>query len=242
MTAEPVVAEVAQSQEAAMFSERLSILQNMLLDARRVNNGRLEAAIQRSIHQETKRARGRQQESQAVARILQEDFDEEQRRDVLKAIEEQRAIEERRERKKTLAALKEAEAKMQAQRKRLLEASTLVECRQALKRYELIDLGAGHPKGGSKTHVRNRMEVMERIMRKGDPLPPDLANDWEWFKRKYDLHGARRMRIPQAWAAKFVRIMHGLLDDIERGNGATVARWMRIELRHALTGAPALRV
>ena len=55
--------------------------------------------------------------------------------------------------------------------------------RSNLRCFEIADLGQGHPAGGSAEHIRDRMNVLERIKQRSAPLPPEQANDWEWFRK-----------------------------------------------------------
>ena len=56
----------------------------------------------------------------------------------------------------------------------------------ALKTFEAADFGHTHPKGGLQEHRRSRLQVLERLRLRSEPLPADLANDWEWFKKNWD--------------------------------------------------------
>lgn len=71
-------------------------------------------------------------------------------------------------------------------RRSLAKASSVEESLRALKRWNVADFGQGHEKGGTRAHAANRREVLERLRRRAVPLPPDLANDWDYFVRSWD--------------------------------------------------------
>ena len=62
----------------------------------------------------------------------------------------------------TIKALVEEQGRLEHARAELLKASTAVECMNALRSFEVTDLGNGHVAGGTAEHVRNRMNVLNR--------------------------------------------------------------------------------
>ena len=140
-------------------------------------------------------------------------------------------MEEDRKRKLTIKELVHQQEELQQKRVALQKASTIVECLQAVKSYDLVDLGQGHAKGGTREHHHNRMQVMDRVRGKAAPLPPELLNDWTWFCKHWD---ATRLALlwpdakKAAWAKQFKDIMIKLTEDIRAGPQALVA-WMQQE-------------
>ena len=115
---------------------------------------------------------------------------------------------------------------------RLEAAAAVAECSKALKSFDAGDFGQGHDKGGTRAHFHTRMSALDRVMRRGDPLPADLANDWERFKVKWD--GARINGLGTragAWGSVFRDTLQTLLNKIQSGDAAAVAAWMRAERR-----------
>ena len=125
----------------------------------------------------------------------------------------------------------------------LQRAGTIAECINALKSFTTADLGHTHPRGGTAKHIEARMEVLERLRRRGSPLPAEQANDWEWFKRRWD--AARLTRLGDkhrcTWGATFHGIAMGLMDRIRGGELDAVSRWMAAEAKEYLA-IPTLRL
>ncbi|MCP4239311.1 MAG: hypothetical protein GY772_02005 [bacterium] len=138
-----------------------------------------------------------------------------------------------------MADLAAEQRRVAAAKKELAAAQTIVACQRALKSFETSDLGQGHIRGGGASHVATRMEVLDRVMRKGEPLPPEQMNDWEWFKRKWDATRIACLREKTAWGSIFRDIVRSLLQEIAKGRNDAVAAWMRRERREYLA-SPAL--
>ena len=153
-----------------------------------------------------------------------------------------RAFAEDKRRKRSIEDLIEQQHKTDLSRIALNRASTVVECQEALKSFEASDLGGGHKTGGTREHAANRRKVLDRLRARAQPLPPDLANDWDWFCRRWDQ--ARLALLPAwqrpGWGAAFKDIANKILDDLKR-DGNALAVWMRQERREHLA-KPALRL
>ena len=87
---------------------------------------------------------------------------------------------------KTIKGMRAEQEALHQRRLDLQRASTVVESLTALKCFEIADLGQGHAAGGTAEHIRNRMNVLDRIKQRSAPLPPEQANDWDWFRKKWD--------------------------------------------------------
>ena len=90
-----------------------------------------------------------------------------------------KTFQEDKEHRLTIKQLAEEQEQLRKRRQELLRASTIVECEQALKSWETSDLGQGHPEGGSRTHVKNRLALLERLWAPSKHQPPEVANDWQ---------------------------------------------------------------
>ena len=85
-------------------------------------------------------------------------------------------------------------------------------CQLAVKSFSPSSLGDGHVRGvggGTAAHVRNRMEVLERVARQCGALSPEQTNDWKWFKDAWDQNRANA-HGPE-WGLIFVETMQGVL-------------------------------
>ena len=153
-----------------------------------------------------------------------------------------KAFEQEKQRRVTIKELGEEQEKLRLQRLALLKASTVVECENAVKSWETSDLGQTHANGGSRTHIKNRMAILERLRARAKPLPPDLANDWHWFLKHWDAARVRHLRLAQrpAWGAMFLGIVKDLLEKL-RDDDEAFTKWIRSERRLHLC-APALRL
>ena len=198
--------------------------------------------VQNAIVQEERRASGRKQENPEVAAAMRSAQEHELALEAKRRASVELALREGERAKKSLKTIREEQAKLEKQRMALHRASTLVESMNALKSFDTKDLGHTHRRGGTAEHVRTRMQVMDRIKARGAPLPPEQANDWEWFKRKWDsarigaLHEKRR----DSWGATFKDIMRELLREMKNGRMDAVSRWMALESRAYLL-MPSLR-
>ena len=145
-------------------------------------------------------------------------------------------------RMKTIKGMRAEQEALHQRRLDLQRASTVVESLTALKCFEIADLGQGHAAGGTAEHIRNRMNVLDRIKQRSAPLPPEQANDWDWFRKKWDK--SRVELLPKerrlVWGHTFKNIAISLLTKIQNGEHDTLSRWMAQECRDYLC-MPALR-
>ncbi len=105
---------------------------------------------------------------------------------------------------------------------------TALESVRALRRFDIADLGQGHAQGGTRQHVEHRLEILERVKAKSEPLPAELENDWGWFKKHWDTVRLNHYILPgkPAWGALFRDLMLGLLDKIAKGERHVLANFM----------------
>ena len=60
----------------------------------------------------------------------------------------------------------------------LQRSSTVAECLEAVKSFEVADLGFNGPQGGAAKRVKVRVQVLERLRARFPPLPPEQQNEW----------------------------------------------------------------
>jgi hypothetical protein len=143
----------------------------------------------------------------------------------------------------TIKQMKAEHDRLEAARVALQKASTVVECLNTVKSFETSDFGQGHPKGGTAEHKKNRMQVLERVRMRFPPLPPEQANDWEWFKPRWDKSRLDKFHVDVkgAWGAQFRNEIVALLQRLRDGDVQALSRWMADQSREYLC-MPALRI
>jgi hypothetical protein len=221
----------------------LDILRVVLDQVVSVGHDALAATVSHAIVVQERKCRGTKRSSDAVARAMEENYTSAvagvaaARTIVAKAdFEAKRA-------RRTVQQLQGEHDRLQAATVALQKASTVVECLDAVKKYETEDLGQGHLTGGTAAHRANRMQVLERIRRKFPPLPFEQQNDWEWFKVRWDKHRLLRMHHlnRNAWGSEFRNEMLELLKQLKDGKSDALQNWMAKQSRLHLA-MPALCV
>ena len=108
----------------------------------------------------------------------------------------------------------------------LQRASTVMECLNSAKSFETSDFGQGHPKGGTAEHKKNRMQVLERFRLHFPPLPHEQANDWGWFKPRWDKARLDKFHdaVKGAWGAQFKNEIVALLQRLHAGDVQALSR------------------
>ncbi len=222
---------------------RVNTLSSVLEQVRGMGLDNLAVHCSNALHMEHKRARKSTHHNAAVVQALRLEREVEL---ADAARRQQLALADREESRRAAVSIRQmrAEAEALVQRRiELQQASTVVECLGALRSFETSDLGQGHRGGGSAEHIRNRMNVLDRIRIRSPPLPPEQANDWHWFQRHWDkarieqLHPDRR----DAWGAMFKNIALDLLERIRGGEHDALSKWMARESREIMQ-VPALRM
>ena len=86
------------------------------------------------------------------------------------------------------------------------------------------------------------MNVLDRIKQRSAPLPPEQANDWDWFRKKWDKSRVEQLpkerRLSRGHTFKTITLH--LLTRLKDGEHDTLNRWMAQECREHLS-MPALR-
>ena len=185
------------------------------------------------------RALAREHPSVTSAFLEEQDAEQRRMRQEMAAI--RKAFGQDKERKAAIKELLAQQEKLKERQRELARASTIVECEQAVKSWDLDDLGQGHALGGAKHHKQNRIAILDRIRHRSKPLPADLANDWNWFLKHWDAARVAMLMPLQrtGWASDFVKIAKKLLSDMREDPDA-LAKWMRHERRQHLS-RPALQ-
>ena len=137
----------------------------------------------------------------------------------------------------------EEQGRLEHKRAELLKASTTVECMNALRSFEVTDFGHGHPAGGTAEHIRNRMNVLDRLRLRFPPLSPEQQNDWEWFKKRWDKARISKLEptFRLVFGHTFKEMVLRLLRQLQDGDTLALSRWMDSECLHHLQ-MPAVRV
>ena len=222
---------------------RLDVLRAVLQQVQAVGQDALAATIINAVHAEERKAHGRKRSSEEVARAMVANHCAEQRDvDGARSIVALAEAEAKRTRR-TLKSLRDEHDRVFTARMALQRASTVVECLQAVKTFDAGDLGQGHQKGGSAEHVRNRMQVLDRLRIRFPPLPATQQNDWDWFKANWTK--ARVAILPDAnkgsFGSTFRNIAENLLTALRNGDSAALSKWMAAESRTFLN-IPTLRL
>ena len=134
--------------------EKLRVWRDVLDQVRQVGADGVSATLQHAVNAEEKRLRC----SKRVAPEVGLAFAREQEREHLEFLrrrEQVRAeLERDRERRQTISELIKQQKQLYDKRMQLERASTTVECMNALKRWNAMDLGQGHVQGGSRLHLK----------------------------------------------------------------------------------------
>ena len=230
--------------EAALEAARgrLQSMQVVMQQVQTIGNLSLEAQVQNAIHIEQRRVRALARADPKVTQHFFEDQEAEQREMRKDMASIRKAFAEDKERRSAIKDLLEQQDKLRQRKLELLRASTIVECENALKSWDLDDLGQGHGGGGTKAHQRTRATILERLRARSKPLPPDLANDWNWFVKHWDSARVNMLHAWQkdGWASDFLNIVKDLASKL-RDDEDALAKWMRRERRMYLS-APALQL
>ena len=136
----------------------------------------------------------------------------------------------------TIKQLREEQLALEAKQFALHRAVTAKECMDAMKSFDAADLGQGHVRGGTTQHYHNRMNVLERIKARGEPFPPSMENDWQWFKARWDKArlGHMHPNNKDSWGSQFLNSMKEVLQQIEDGDAKAFIRWVAAESRRYL--------
>ena len=221
---------------------RLSTFKSVLEQLKPLSCDSLIVQVQNALHLEERRSRGRAQTNRKVARAMLQEREMELEDYARRNAREAAARNQNDLRMKTIKGMRAEQEALHQRRLDLQRASTVVESLTALKCFEIADLGQGHAAGGTAEHIRNRMNVLDRIKQRSAPLPPEQANDWDWFRKKWDK--SRVELLPKerrlVWGHTFKNIAISLLTKIQNGEHDTLSRWMAQECRDYLC-MPALR-
>jgi hypothetical protein len=232
--------EVAQVND---HHRNIDVLQCVLSQVEAAGMDTLAATVVNCLRAEERKAYGRCQPNPAIARAMLANRQVESDAIVVGQSIVQAAVAAADRQRRHLAALAAEENRLAAQSAAMRKASTALESVRALRRFDIADLGQGHPQGGTRQHVEHRLEILERVKAKSEPLPAELENDWGWFKKHWDTVRLNHYTLPgkSAWGALFRDLMLGLLDKIAKGERHVLANFMYEQIRLYLP-MPAIRV
>ena len=220
---------------------KLQSMHAVLEQVQAIGRPSLEAQVRKAIHAEERKltllCRAHPEVTEGFLLTREDD----RRRARRKHISIRQAVAAVKRLRVSIKKLAEEEDKLRQLKLELLQASTVVECKCAVKSWDMEDLGQGHDGGGTKKHKQNRMAILERLRVRAKPLPPELANDWHWFLRHWEDARIRRL-VPShraGWASIFRDLVQGLMRDMRTDDNA-FASWMRRE--RGLLRAPIIRV
>ena len=237
------VPTAAEADAVHECQHRLDVLKVVLEQVRSVGQDALAATIANAIRSQERKCRGNKRTSGMVTQAMLANH----AASVADVTAAQSIVAKAdAEAKRTRLTIKQTKAecdRMEAARVALQRASTVVECLNSVKSFETSDFGQGHPKGGTAEHKKNRMQVLERLRLRFPPLPPEQANDWEWFKPRWDKARQDKFHVSVkgAWAAQFRNEIVRLLEGLRDGDVQALSRWMADQSRDFLC-MPALRV
>jgi hypothetical protein len=217
--------EVAQVND---HHRNIDVLQCVLSQVEAAGMDTLAATVVNCLRAEERKAYGRCQPNPAIARAMLANRQAESDAIVVGQSIVQAAVAAADRQRRHLAALAAEENRLAAQSAAMRKASTALESVRALRRFDIADLGQGHPQGGTRQHVEHRLEILERVKAKSEPLPAELENDWGWFKKHWDTVRLNHYTLPgkSAWGALFRDLMLGLLDKIAKGERHVLANFM----------------
>jgi flavin-binding protein dodecin len=225
------------------YQHSLDVLRVVLEQVRAVGQDALAATVSHAIVVQERKCRGTKRASDAVAQAMVGNHASAVADLTAAQTIVAKADAEAKRTRRTIRQLQEEHDRLQAARLALQRASTVVECLDAVKKFETGDLGQGHVSGGTKEHFKNRMQVLERLRRRFPPLPAEQQNDWEWFLPRWDkarlahMHHLNR----NAWGSQFKNEVLAILQSLREGDTLALSRWMAVQSRNFLC-IPALLV
>ena len=114
------------------------------------------------------------------------------------------------------AARQRASAEAEARKKAIAEATV---------GFDLGELGQGREKGGGAGFAQKRFDLLGRVFRLGDEMPPDTAANWKHWRSKFDWRGCHEHG--RAWAHVLTEMMRGVLKDMQDGDRAACLKWQK---------------
>ena len=239
--------DVGEQERCAWMNERrekLQVLEHVVTQLVAVGEDGVAATVNQAAQGEKRKIRQMEVAGPDIA--LAFNAEREQRHlDMLRRRHEiERGMARDKDLKGSIAELIREQDRLHEKRVRLERASTVVECMDSLKSWTAAEFGQGHGDGGTRRHARNRHDVLERLRRRAPPLPPDLANQWEFFVGNWDRFRLGGLRVRAAWGSQFLNIVNELLARMSAPSveGNPFADWMRKELRKPSFPVAPLRV
>jgi hypothetical protein len=238
-----LISTAAEADVVHACQHGLDVLKVVLEQVRSVGQDALAVTVSNAIRRQERLCRGKKRTTGVISQAMLANYaaavaDETTAQSIVA-----KADAEAKRTRLTIKQMKAEHDRLAAARVALQRASTVMECMTSLKNFETADFGQGHPKGGTAEHKKNRMQVLERLRLRFPPLPPDQANDWEWFKPRWDKTRLAKLHpaVMGAWGAQFRNEVLALLQRLRDGDVQALSRWMADQSRDHLC-LPALRV
>lgn len=111
---------------------------------------------------------------------------------------------------------------------------------QAIRSFQLNELGTGKEDGGGIKHQKSRFEMVERIFALGDPRPPDMQADWKRWLERMDERGRKNYRW--SWATRLRDDMKDILEKLEAGQTDAALRWHRRKTAEWMLNSGAFKI
>ena len=114
-----------------------------------------------------------------------------------------------------------------ASKKEALEREKLLQRRQAVldakEGFTAADLGQGQLHGGGERFRRNRIDLLRKVIRLGDPLPPDKEANFQRWCRRMDDKGCKD--FCRGWGSVIKNHMATVIQSAMGGDRLAFHRW-----------------
>ena len=197
----------------------------------------LRDTVSRVIRVETKRFRARMHGDALVAKEMRASLEAEEARYRSDRLRFQEQMQQRKEKKRAAAELKDVAEQLKKARRDNRQAEAVAAARESIKSFSPLMLGQGKKKGGGPQFQKARFEVLERV-RSLATLSPEQGNDWEYFKTSWDRVMAEAQG--EGWADLFAEIVQHVVDELGKGDKSALSAFMHRETQRVLADIPAL--
>ena len=198
----------------------------------------LVVTLERSIHEENRRARAMKSAHPVVAIALLEKNVFQQKQLQVERVAAHVAYRDLSEVRAMKKQKKDIEAQLCKARRELREAQTIQEASAFLKSFTPKALGHESKVGGGATGQSKRFQVLNRIRKSvGTQLSAQQLNDWFFFIEAWD--SVQLTTHAAEWGLQFAEQMHAVIIRLQEGHTNTLSEWMKSEWE---TKLPAVKV